>query len=29
MSDGRFVGALGLSVTPHVFDVEHDELAAT
>src|SRR6185437_4303824 len=27
--DGRFVAALGLSVTPHVFDVERDDLAAT
>ena len=26
--NGRFVAALGLSITPHVFDVERDELAA-
>jgi acetyl-CoA synthetase len=27
--NGRFVAALGLSVTPHVFDVERADLAAT
>jgi acetyl-CoA synthetase len=26
---GRFIAAIGLSVTPHVFDAERDQLAAT